>query len=160
METVRFLPHAQVRERAEAAFREHHARLSSLLPYADVQHVGGTAIPGARTKGDLDIQVRVPAERFVEADAVLARHYARNEGSDRTPEFASFHDESLPVPLGIQLTAMGGSRDFFSRARDRLLEHPEWVAEYDALKAKWEGGSMEAYREEKSAFFEKLLGSR
>ncbi len=55
---------------------------------------------------------------------------------------------------------MGGSHDFFSRARDALLASPEWVAEYDALKARWEGRSMEAYRGEKSAFFAKLLGSR
>ncbi len=160
MENVHFHSHEQVRERAEEAFREHHAHLSSLLPYADIQHVGSTAIPGARTKGDLDIQVRVPRERFAEAESLLAKHYARNEGSDRTPEFASFQDETLPVPLGIQLTVMGGSHDFFSRARDLLLADPERVAEYDALKAKWEGGLMEAYREEKSAFFEKLLGSR
>ncbi|WP_257458949.1 GrpB family protein [Archangium lipolyticum] len=160
MDTVHFHPHEQVRERAEEAFREHHARLSSLLPYADIQHVGSTAVPGVRTKGDLDIQVRVPKERFAEADALLATRYARNEGSERTPEFASFHDESLPVPLGIQLTAMRGSHDFFSRARDVLLASPERVAEYDALKERWKGGSMEAYREEKSAFFAKLLGSR
>jgi GrpB-like predicted nucleotidyltransferase (UPF0157 family) len=160
METVRFQPYEQVRERAEVAFREHHARLASLLPYADIQHVGSTAIPGARTKGDLDIQVRVPPERFAEADAQLAKHYARNEKSDRTPEFASFQDETLPVPLGIQLTTMGGSRDFFSRARDLLREEPARVAEYDALKARWEGRSMEDYREEKAAFFAKLLGSR
>ncbi|WP_375769021.1 GrpB family protein [Archangium gephyra] len=158
MENVRFQSHEQVREQAEEAFREHHGRLSALLPYADIQHVGGTAIPGARTKGDLDIQVRVPPERFAEAEAVLAGHYARNEKSDRTPAFASFQDETLPVPLGIQLTAMGGSHDFFSRARDLLLAEPERVAEYDALKARWEGRPMEAYREEKAAFFEKLLG--
>jgi GrpB-like predicted nucleotidyltransferase (UPF0157 family) len=160
VDTVHFQSHEQVRERAEAAFRRHHAHLSSLLPDADIQHVGSTAIPGARTKGDLDIQVRVAGERFAEADALLARHFARNEGSERTPEFASFHDESLPVPLGIQLTAMGGSHDFFSRARDALRASPALLAEYDALKARWEGGSMEAYREEKSAFFAKLLASR
>lgn len=159
METVRFLSYEEVRERAEAAFREHHARLSVLLPYADIQHVGSTAIPGARTKGDLDIQVRVPPERFAEAEALLAGHYARNEGSERTPAFSSFQDETLPVPLGIQLTAMGGSHDFFSRARDLLRADPELVAEYDALKARWEGRPMEAYREEKSAFFAKLLGA-
>jgi GrpB-like predicted nucleotidyltransferase (UPF0157 family) len=130
MDTVRFHPYEEIREQAEAAFREHHARLSSLLPYADIQHVGSTAISGARTKGDL------------------------------TEDFASFQDETLPVPLGIQLTAMGRSRDFFSEARDRLRAAPALVAEYDALKAQWEGGDMEAYREEKSAFFEKLLGSR
>jgi GrpB-like predicted nucleotidyltransferase (UPF0157 family) len=160
MDTVRFHSYEEIREQAEAAFREHHARLSSLLPYADIQHVGSTAIPGARTKGDLDIQVRVPPERFAEAEAVLAGAYARNEKSDRTGDFASFQDETLPVPLGIQLTAMGRSRDFFSEARDRLRAAPALVAEYDALKARWEGGDMEAYREEKSAFFEKLLGSR
>lgn len=159
MENVRFHPYEQVRERAEEAFREHHGRLSALLPYADIQHVGSTAIPGARTKGDLDIQVRVSPERFAEAEALLAGQYARNEASERTAGFASFQDETLAVPLGIQLTAMGGSHDFFSRARELLLADPERVAEYDALKARWEGRPMQAYREEKAAFFAKLLGS-
>jgi len=160
MDTVQFHTDEEVRERAEAAFREHHARLSGLLPYADIQHVGSTATPGVRTKGDLDIQVRVPPERFAEAEAVLAGAYERNEKSDRTEDFASFQDETLPVPLGIQLTAMGGKHDFFSEARDRLRADPALLAEYDALKARWEGGDMKAYREEKSAFFAKLLGSR
>ena len=160
METVRFLPYDQVRERAEAAFREHHARLVALLPWADVQHVGSTAVPGARTKGDLDIQVRVPPERFAESEAVLARHYARNTLSERTDEFSAFQDETLEVPLGVQLTAMDGPHDIFARARDLLRADPARVAEYDALKARWEGGDMEAYREEKGAFFERLLSGR
>jgi GrpB-like predicted nucleotidyltransferase (UPF0157 family) len=160
MGNVRFHSYEQVRERAEEAFRVHHARLFSLLPYADIQHVGSTAIPGARTKGDLDIQVRVPPERFAQAEAVLAEHYARNEGNERTSEFASFQDETLEVPLGIQLTAMGGSCDFFARARDLLRADAKLLAEYDALKARWDGKPMDAYREEKGAFFEKLLGLR
>ncbi|HEX5752897.1 MAG TPA: GrpB family protein [Archangium sp.] len=158
MGNVRFYSYELVRERTEEAFREHHARLFSLLPYADIQHVGSTAIPGARTKGDLDIQVRVPPERFAEAEAVLAERYARNEGSERTPGFSSFKDDTLEVPLGIQLTAMGGSHDFFSRVRDVLRADAKLLAEYDALKARWEGRPMDAYREEKGAFFEKLLG--
>ncbi|WPB77476.1 GrpB family protein [Archangium violaceum] len=159
MGNVRFHSYEEVRERAEEAFRGHHARLSSLLPYADIQHVGSTAIPGARTKGDLDIQVRVPPGRFADAEALLAEEYARNEGSERTSGFASFQDETLEVPLGIQLTAMGGSHDFFSRARDLLRADAERLSEYDALKARWEGRPMDAYREEKAAFFERLLGS-
>ena len=63
------------------------------------------------------------------------------------------------MPLGLQLTAMAGSHDFFSRARDLLRADPARVAEYDALKARWEGGDVAAYREAKAAFFEKLLGA-
>lgn len=46
------------------------------------------------------------------------------------------------------------------REHQERLTSPERVAEYDALKARWEGGPMDAYREEKAAFFAKLLGSR
>jgi GrpB-like predicted nucleotidyltransferase (UPF0157 family) len=101
----------------------------------------------------------VPPERFAEAEAVLAGRYARNEGSERTSGFASFQDDTLEVPLGIQLTAMGGSHDFFARARDVLRADAKLLAEYDALKARWEGRPMDAYREEKAAFFARLLGS-
>ena len=38
-----------------------NASLRPLLPTAEIEHIGATAIPGALTKGDLDVMVRVAA---------------------------------------------------------------------------------------------------
>jgi GrpB-like predicted nucleotidyltransferase (UPF0157 family) len=157
MEHVYFLPYEQVRESAEAAFDRHRAALSLLLPFAQIEHIGGTTLPGVRTKGDLDIQVRVDAAHFDEADRLLSTKFERNEGSTRTSTFSSFKDDNLPVPLGIQLSVIGSEYDDFLRGRELLLASPELAAEYDALKARFESKSMDEYREAKSAFFERIL---
>ncbi|MFE3575677.1 GrpB family protein [Lysinibacillus sp. NPDC059133] len=52
--------------------------MKELLPEADIQHVGSTAIPDSVTKGDLDIQVRVSAEQFSIAVELLSNLYDRN----------------------------------------------------------------------------------
>lgn len=129
-----------------------------MLPWADVQHVGSTAVPGSLTKGDLDIQVRVPADRFAEAEACLAGRYDRNTGSLSNASFASFKNDDLPIPLGIQLSAIDGPQDIFVRWRDLMLADPTLVDAYNALKRRFHGGDMGAYRAAKTAFIESVLG--
>ncbi|MFN7132315.1 MAG: GrpB family protein [Myxococcales bacterium] len=155
-EIVTFRPFDACAAPADALFARERLVLLQLLPGADVQHVGGTAIPGCRTKGDLDIQVRVPRGAFEAAEAVLAAHYARNVGSDQTDTYASFKDDDRDPPLGLQLTAIDGPYDDFWRFREVLLARPDLCAAYDRLKSAWHGREMDAYRAEKSRFFESL----
>ncbi|MGE0482163.1 MAG: GrpB family protein [Phycisphaerae bacterium] len=145
---------------AECAFAALHAELSILLPHADIQHVGSTSVPGALTKGDLDIAVRVSAGRFERGEAVLARRFARNEGNERTTEFASFKDDDADPPLGVQLVVAGSEADTFVRFRDALRADAALVAEYNALKQSFEGRAMDAYRVAKWAFIDRVLALR
>lgn len=156
-ERVTFLPEESIRERVEAAFSHHRLRLLALLPDADVQHIGSTAVPGSLTKGDLDIQLRVSADTFAAADALLAQHYERNLGSAHSPTFSSFKDDTTDPPLGIQLTVAGAPEDFFCRIRDYLIAHPEEHERYNTLKRRFQGALMTDYRAAKSAFMESLL---
>jgi GrpB-like predicted nucleotidyltransferase (UPF0157 family) len=156
-ERVHFVDEAEVRALAADAFDEHRRRILAILPEADVQHVGSTAVPGSLTKGDLDIQVRVKAEHFPEADVALARHYERNVASTHSATFSSFKDDEAEPPLGIQLTVAGGPEDFFVRLRDFLIATPEINERYNELKRKFEGATMEEYRAAKSAFVEEML---
>ncbi len=50
------------------------AGLRVLLPEAELDHIGATAVPGALTKGDLDILVRVSPPAFPAAVEVLKQH--------------------------------------------------------------------------------------
>ena len=156
-ERVSFVPESAIRGRVEAAFIHHRELLASLLPEAEAHHIGSTAVQGSLTKGDLDIQVRVAAEQFAHADAVLASHYERNIASTHSPTFSSFKDDSADPPLGIQLTVAGGQDDFFCRLRDYLIAHPEVNERYNALKRRFDGALMADYRAAKSAFIEALL---
>ncbi len=65
----------------------HQKRISKHLPFADIQHVGSTTIPNSLTKGDLDIQVRVPFEQFPTAVQALEALYEVNKGSGKTDFF-------------------------------------------------------------------------
>ena len=146
------------RRRADQLFIIMRGMLSQVLPpNADIRHIGATAVPGCLTKGDLDIVVRVPAEDFAAADAVLASKVRRNEGSVRSASFSAFEDSSNDPHIGLQLTAIDGPYDFFHWFHEALLRSPWLVIEYNDLKRHHDGEEMKLYRAAKDAFIEKVL---
>lgn len=156
-ERLRLADVNDARRAAERAFVVLRAELAALLPGADIQHVGSTSIPGALTKGDLDIAVHVAADRLDDADAVLAARFSRNEGNEHTREFASFKDDAADPPLGVQLVVAGSGADTFVRFRDVLRADAALVAAYNALKQSFQGRAMDAYRIAKWAFIDHVL---
>jgi GrpB-like predicted nucleotidyltransferase (UPF0157 family) len=155
---VEFVDEREVRERVLGVFDDLCVALRALLPDADIQHVGSTSVPGAITKGDLDVCIGVERAAFENADRVLGEHFARNVGSDRTASFSSFVDDGRPIPVGVQLVVRGGHEDFFVRWRDLLRESPRVSRAYNDLKRRWRGQSHDSYREAKSTFVERELG--
>jgi GrpB-like predicted nucleotidyltransferase (UPF0157 family) len=154
---VEFVEEAQVREAVLVVFDDLRTTLGKLLPDARIEHIGSTAIPDAITKGDLDVCVLVERGDFREADRVVAEHFARNVGSDRTESLSSFVDDTKAVPVGIQLVVRGSREDFFVQWRDLLRRSPEVMRTYNELKRRWHGRSHEGYRGEKSTFIEREL---
>lgn len=144
-------------EQAEKAFMSHKKIISEHLPFADIQHVGSSAIPSCLTKGDIDIQVRVATEKFPLAVKALETLYDINEGSSKTDDFRAFQDDSATPPLGVQLTVINSEVDFFWKFRDVLLENNKYLKEYDDLKKSHEGSEMDKYRQAKNKFFEKIM---
>jgi GrpB-like predicted nucleotidyltransferase (UPF0157 family) len=135
-------------------------KLRCILPYAEFQHVGSTAIPGTLTKGDLDIVVRVSPEHFCEADLRLAELFERNTGSFQSNEFSAFQDVTSDPELGVQLVAIGSDADHFHVWRQLLESDAELRCKYDELKRSFEGQSMELYREAKAQFITDYLGGQ
>ncbi len=158
-ELVHFVAEESIRPVIRHAFEEHRRRLKEVLPAADIQHIGGTSVPGSLTKGDLDIQVRVPLASFAAAEQALSKHYSRNEGSVRTADFAGFKDDSVSPPLGIQLTAVVSQYDVFCKLRDLLRTRRDLLEQFNALKRRHEGRPMEEYRAAKDAFIKSILNS-
>lgn len=145
------------RLRAERLFEQTRAALQTVLPMADIRHIGATAIRGCLTKGDLDIVVRVPSDDFTHAEAVLSNRFSHNKESTRTSDFAAFEDVATDPHLGIQLTTIGGPFDFFHEFVEALGASPQLVREYNALKSSHDGHEMAVYRAAKDAFIDRVL---
>lgn len=155
METVHFVKTEDIQEKVEELFSSEKKKLSTLSPFAEIEHVGGTAIPHTVSKGDLDINMRVKSDDFNAVIEKLKTLYNINQPDKWTTSFASFKDDNRN--LGIQVTVIGSPDDYFVSQRDYLRDHPEKVEELNVLKAKYEGRTMGEYREVKNKFFESLL---
>jgi len=154
METVAFKKSENFKEEADELFKSQKQELLTYLPFADIQHVGGTTIPKLLTKGDIDINIRVPAENFMGALKYLKAIYAVNQPDNWTDTFASFKDDdSYSLPLGIQLTVLDSPEDYFIKHRQALLGDEDLVKMFNEVKMEFEGKSMDAYRTAKSKFF-------
>jgi GrpB-like predicted nucleotidyltransferase (UPF0157 family) len=145
--TVHFVAAETVLTDISALFDVMKMHLSGLLPRADVQHVGSTAVPGTVTKGDLDINVRVTESDFADTVVILKSHYEVNQPRNWSDCFASFKDDARD--LGIQVTVLGSPADDFVVLRDLLLCRPDLVARCNELKLRHQGGSMDVYRRQR-----------
>lgn len=155
---VHFVPEREVRDTVARLFQQVEGRLRSLVPSGDVQHVGSTAIPGSLTKGDLDVQVRVVASDYSAAKEKLSKIYAINIGGFASDDAVSFEDYSTEPSLGVHLTVIGGTADIQWKFRDLLVASADLREQYDQLKRRFDGGSMEKYREAKAEFVSRVLG--
>ncbi len=158
MSSLTFRPSSEFGERADRLFAEQRHRILAVVPDADVQHVGSTAVPGSLTKGDLDMNVRVEARWFSGAVAELGKLYEINQPHNWTEAFASFKDDaSFDLDLGVQLTVIGSQDDHFVRLRDLLNDNPGLVVKINELKEKHQGGNMESYRADKAELYQQIL---
>jgi GrpB-like predicted nucleotidyltransferase (UPF0157 family) len=154
-ETVFFADVISFKAKADALFAMVAARLQTLLPCALVEHVGSTSLPDGLTKGDLDVQVRVRAAYFEEARALLAAVYEENPGGF-TDGGCSYKNDATDPPIGLHLTVIDGPSDIQFRQRDVLRARADLRAEYDALKRRFHGRDMDAYRDAKHVFWRDL----
>jgi len=151
---IHFIPSEQIAVKAKELFAEERAKILGMCPGVLVEHVGSSAIPGALTLGDLDIQVRVSLESFAHSVTALEGLYHRNRPELWTSEFALFHRKEHPVmPMSIVLTVIDSPYDDFYKTRDYLMQNGVALDEYNALKRQYEGKSQDEYRSAKMAFF-------
>ena len=145
-------------EAAADAFGIIASRLSVLLPYAEVEHVGSTAIPGCIGKGDIDVLVRVLATDFVAASVALDTILARSPRNDATDFYVEYDWPQGGVSASVQLVVAGTFLDCrFRGLKSVLLSEPGTVERYNSLKARCAGMSMDHYRERKRVLIDELL---
>jgi GrpB-like predicted nucleotidyltransferase (UPF0157 family) len=155
---VRLLRPTVYLPRAEQVFDEVRQQLSAALPDARVDHVGSSAIPGAISKGDIDICVAVRADRFEAGLQVLAGlGYHEAENTLRTPQLCMLKSRRCDIDLALQLIEAGSRFEFFLRFRDALRAAPSLVTEYNELKTAHGPQGAPAYREAKDGFIRRVL---
>jgi GrpB-like predicted nucleotidyltransferase (UPF0157 family) len=125
------------------------------LPNAAVHHIGATSMPFGRTKGDVDVNVRVDARDFADVVTALRDRYDIAQPDNWTRAFASFSTDRYALPLGIQVTVIGSENDHLLALRDRMRADPELLRRYDECKAAAAG--KDGYWEAKNAFLQSLL---
>jgi GrpB-like predicted nucleotidyltransferase (UPF0157 family) len=157
--TLRFRRASELWPLADRAFQRHSREIRSIVPTAEVEHVGATAIPGSLTKGDVDVLVRVPDDAFTGAAEALRRRYEVDQPANWTDTFASFADEQEgDVPVGVQLVVADSRVDTaFVSLRRVLRSSPDLVERSNELKLHHQGGDADTYALAKQRFLEGLL---
>jgi GrpB-like predicted nucleotidyltransferase (UPF0157 family) len=153
---VSLKPAAFFASAATEEFEEHRRRIVARVPRADARHIGGTSLSGALTKGDLDVQVRVPRRHFREAVAELRQIYSVSHSELWSNEFATFvsPSASLPEDTGISIVVIGSRFDRNGAyVWSRLASDPELLRKYNALKARHSRKPRSDYEADKDAFF-------
>lgn len=132
------------------------ARLAVLLPSARVEHIGASSIPGAASKGDLDVFVGVAAGTHAAAvHRLVAAGWRVKADTLRTEQLCML--EQAEPEVALQVVELGSRFEFFLHFRNALRADSTLVEAYNALKRHHAGGSPEAYRAEKSAFIDTVL---
>jgi GrpB-like predicted nucleotidyltransferase (UPF0157 family) len=133
-------------------------RLEALGVPGEVVLTGAASVPGALTKGDLDLHLRVPPESFGGAVDSLSTVYRPSSRSAWAATLAVF-DVPSARPTGLAVTPRGSEHDVrFRRAWLLLRDDPGLLAEYNELKRDTFGDA--SYDERKSAFFTRIVTGR
>jgi len=141
---------------AATVFERERGQIAARLPDAVIEHIGATAIPGAWSKGDVDLLVRVARARFAAAVEALRTLYAEHQRENWTPTFASFATPGEPI--GVQLVEIGSEDErVFREFRDRLIGDPALVAEYNDVKHRHAACDETTYRAAKAQLIERVL---
>jgi GrpB-like predicted nucleotidyltransferase (UPF0157 family) len=156
-DSVPLLDVAEVRDAAADVVKAFEAEWRDRLGGAEIHHIGATALPAGRTKGDVDVNVRVSEERFAAVVEILASELKVAQQQNWTPTFASFSVPGSSLPLGVQVTVIGSPNDFLVALRDRLRADPALLRRYDDVKAAAAAGGADAYWEAKDRFLRELL---
>lgn len=142
-------PAEEFRDRALAVLAVERARLAGL---GELVLVGGSSVPGALTRGDVDLHLRVPPAGFAGVVDHLRGRYAVVHPEIWGPTLATF-GVPADLPAGLAATPVGSEHDVrFTRTWQLLAADPALLAEYNATKQ-----TATDYEQAKSTFFDRLL---
>lgn len=144
---------------ANAAYEDAELLLTAILPDARVEHVGASAIPGAWSRGGVDICVAAPRDAFDEALGVLGEAgYVQRSLDDSGDRRAMLAAPDAVVPLTLRLIESGSVHESLMRLRDALRADAALLSRFNAIKIEAAPLGGAAYARAKAAFFGDVLG--
>ncbi|MEC6390716.1 GrpB family protein [Acinetobacter pittii] len=152
-----FLEPEQYQERCAQLFNSYQKDISTLLPFAKIEHIGSSAIPNAISKGDLDIYIEVMPEQFEFAiEQLKTLNFIEKQNTLRTHELCML--ESLNNDdVAFQIVISGSIFTFFLAFKNKLINSPTLVNEYNELKLQCSHLDPDQYRTIKSDFINRVL---
>jgi GrpB-like predicted nucleotidyltransferase (UPF0157 family) len=139
---------------ARQALSDVAAALASQGVDGVLELTGGASVPGALTKGDIDLHLRVEPDAFSAVVVRLKAAYPVASAHSWAPTLAVF-DIPAHRPTGLAVTPIGSEHDQrFRFTWQALRRDPALLDEYNALK-KATVNTAE-YEHRKSAFFTTL----
>ncbi|MBX9900192.1 MAG: GrpB family protein [Burkholderiaceae bacterium] len=135
------------------------AQLIAIFPFAKIEHIGSSAIPGALSKADLDICMIVDSAMLENVVQTLKHHaYIEKTGTLRTEELCMLECTLVGNDHAVQVVASGSEFErFFITFRNILRARPDLVADYNRIKVETAALGVEKYREAKSRFISLVL---
>lgn len=140
-------------EAARRILAEERRRLDRVGVAGELVLVGGSSVPGALTRGDVDLHLRVVPAAFPGVVAALRSVHRVVHPEIWCSTLATFTVDT-DLPTGIAVTPVGSEHDVrFTVTWRRLRAEPALLEEYNALKT----GPATGYEERKSAFFDAVV---
>lgn len=131
-----------------------------VLPSARVEHIGSSAIPGAVSKGDLDVFVGVDKVEFNRSIRELERNGFRVKSNTlRNESLCMLEIDEYELPVALQVVENGSEFEMFLTFRDAVRRNENLLRAYNQLKLSCTEASETCYRERKRAFIENVLAS-
>lgn len=152
-----FLEPEQYQQRCIQLFNSYQKDISTLLPFAKIEHIGSSAIPNAISKGDLDIYIEVMPEQFEFAiEQLKTLNFIEKQNTLRTHELCML--ESLNNDdVAFQIVVTDSIFTFFLTFKNKLISSPTLVNEYNQLKLQCSHLDPDQYRTIKSDFINRVL---
>ncbi|WP_119685498.1 GrpB family protein [Acinetobacter pittii] len=152
-----FLEPEQYQQRCAQLFNSYQKDISTLLPFAKIEHIGSSAIPNAISKGDLDIYIEVMSEQFEFAiEQLKTLNFIEKQNTLRTHELCML--ESLNNDdVAFQIVVTDSIFTFFLTFKNKLISSPKLVNEYNELKLQCSHLDPDQYRTVKSDFINRVL---
>lgn len=152
-----FLEPEQYQQNCIDLFNSYKKNISSLLPFAKIEHIGSSAIPNTISKGDLDIYIEVMSDQFEFAiEQLKTLNFIEKQNTLRTHELCmleSMNDDEV----AFQIVVADSVFTFFLTFRNKLIDSSLLVHEYNQLKLQCSHLDPDQYRAIKSDFINRVL---
>ena len=151
-------PPLRYQARALAVFDDAELLLSAILPAARIEHVGASSVPGALSKGDVDVCVLLARDAFHEALGVLGEAgYTLRSRADRGAPRHALVAPPCELPLTVHLVEDTEAPDPLVAFRDALRADGRLLERYNAVRLEAAARGATAYRGAKTTFIAGVL---